>query len=520
MNRCEVMRLINEIEESFPVDTWIVDGIHIWPLIRIPFALRLYKEGSVEDGNSNTNSSLHKITRMVKGILLSPKALITDRAHNAPYKRKVDAVVLSNTVCRTKLGDGWYDRICDPIIEELTKIEWSSQFYEATGSYEYRLPRVYESTLIQMKLELVNIISFISGYYDRNPKWQLERWKEFVAFCHEKKIYEYVPTQTELFRRVFRLKRLCKFFEHLLTYNQPRMAFVECYYGYQGMAFALACKRRGIPSIDIQHGVQGDTHVAYGSWNRIPTEGYELLPTNFWCWNSHEANAINKWSSQTNGNLHTALVGPNLWLDKWRQGEGSEFRKHDEVLRQLIDKKNINVLFTLQPKYHPAPWFYKAINAAPPEWKWFMRLHPRMIAEKERFQAIFNTQCPRACIEIDYATELPLLAWLRYIDVHVTQCSSCVTEAEAFRVPSIIIHVDGIDMYNDQVQNGMAFTAFNAANLIEKICVLSHKNNDMEYPNAFKNTQSVPFKKVVKEILTHNRLLSVMDLLSPRTKDR
>ena len=41
---------------------------------------------------------------------------------------------------------------------------------------------------------------------------------------------------------------------------------------------------------------------------------------------------------------------------------------------------------------------------------------------------------PTHRFEIDAATDLPLYALLRNVDVHVTECSSVVIEAEAFRV--------------------------------------------------------------------------------------
>jgi len=35
MNLSKQMDLINRIETELPVESWIVDGIHIWPLVRI-----------------------------------------------------------------------------------------------------------------------------------------------------------------------------------------------------------------------------------------------------------------------------------------------------------------------------------------------------------------------------------------------------------------------------------------------------------------------------------------------------
>lgn len=494
------MDLINEIEEIFPVDTWVVDDIHVWPLIRIPLAMNLYKEVSSEGIIGNSVSPYKRIITKVNGIYFSLKALITDRKHNARYKREVDVVILSNTICRTKLNGGWYDRICDPFVEELNKMGWSSQFYEATGTYEYRLPRFYRSTLIQLKLDYARLKGLIKGFISRTPKCQLEGWKDFLIFSQKRGFNHYVPSQDKLIRSVFRIRRLSQFFEHLLEDNQPRLAFIECYYGENGMAFNLACKRKGIPSVDIQHGVQGDLHVAYGRWCNVPDTGYELLPSHFWCWTSHETNAINNWSEILERQMHTALVGSNLWLNKWIQGDVPSLKVYDTIIRGLIENKTA-IMFTLQPGFEPELWFYEAVNSSPTEWKWFIRLHPGMTADKERFQNIFKSKCPDANIEIDYATKLPLLAWLRHIDIHVTLFSTCIIEAETFGVPSIIMHVNGADMYAEQIQEGVAYTAFTAIGLIDKISVLSHEKG---YSNGSKYTQNVLFEQIINEILQHS----------------
>lgn len=501
MNRREVMDLINEIEELFPVDTWMVDDIHVWPLIRIPLAMNLYREMNGKDIINNPLSFHNRIIKKINGIFISLKALISDIEHNARYKRKVDVVILSNTICRTKLNDGWYDRICDPFVEEINKMEWSSQFYEATQTYEYRLPRIFNSTLIQLKLDYINLKSKMNWFFSKSTSYQLDSWNDFYLFAKEKGINYDVPSFDELIQRVFRIRRLSHFFEHFLKYNQPKLAFVECYYGENGMALNLACKRKGIPSVDIQHGVQGEFHVAYGRWCNIPDTGYELLPSHFWCWTPHEADVINSWSENLERQVHNALVGSNLWLNKWIRGDVSSLKFYDTKIRGLIESKKTAIMFTLQPGFDPELWFYEAVNSSPTEWKWFIRLHPGMIADKERFQTIFKSQCPNANIELDHATELPLLAWLRHIDIHVTQFSTCIIEAETFGVPSIITHVNGMDMYADQIQKGTACTAFTAIDLINRINILSNEKNGSKYPNDSKSKQNILFKQIINEIL-------------------
>ena len=40
MNMSQEIDVINTIEAKFPVDEWVVDGIHVWPIIRINLSFK------------------------------------------------------------------------------------------------------------------------------------------------------------------------------------------------------------------------------------------------------------------------------------------------------------------------------------------------------------------------------------------------------------------------------------------------------------------------------------------------
>ena len=88
---------------------------------------------------------------------------------------------------------------------------------------------------------------------------------------------------------------IASYFKRVLARVRPKLVFVTCWYATESMACILACNELGIPSIDIQHGIQ-EFHVAYARWNRVPNGGYELLPTYFWCWSEAEASVIRGWA--------------------------------------------------------------------------------------------------------------------------------------------------------------------------------------------------------------------------------
>lgn len=499
MNNHEIMKLINEIEELFPVDTWVVDDIHVWPLIRLSLASNLYRYTN----NSNIELAqrkrqyISKIQKTVFGLVASLKATLLDKVNNDLWHRHADAVFLSDSSCRIQLIDKWYDRYCEPFIEEFKKIGWSTILYETTGNYEYRVSRSNKSVLIQTQMDIAKIKSILT-INRKNIKFNLSEWDGFVSYCYKKRIENYVCSVQELLNRVNTINIVSNMFKIRLRINRPKLAFVECYYSEQGMAFNLACKQLGIPSIDIQHGVQGDNHEAYGRWNKIPNDGYELLPSHFWCWTSSETKAIDKWSNNLTCETHKPLVGSNLWLEKWLSGDSDIVQIYDSLIGEIVDDNHINILYTLQPGYDPQPWFYHAVNNSPSNWKWFIRLHHNMIHERERVRIMFNTNCTNNTVCIDAATDLPLLAWLRHIDVHVTQSSSCVIEAEAFGLRSVITHINGVSLFENQINNGTAVIAFDMDDFLKSIC---HLINNGEKQTINRKSSNIDFPDLIDEIM-------------------
>ena len=63
-------------------------------------------------------------------------------------------------------------------------------------------------------------------------------------------------------------------------------------------------------------------------------------------------------------------------------------------------------------------------------------------------------------IVVDEATRLPLYALLRHMNVHLTEISSTVLEADQFGVPSVLCHPTGVDYYAPLARGAIgAFTA-------------------------------------------------------------
>lgn len=74
---------------------------------------------------------------------------------------------------------------------------------------------------------------------------------------------------------VSHMSRLSAVFHRLLNAFRPNILFFSSAYAIANMFFIGAAKEHGIPAVEIQHGLIGDTHVAYNSFCRnVPQQYY------------------------------------------------------------------------------------------------------------------------------------------------------------------------------------------------------------------------------------------------------
>jgi len=189
-----------------------------------------------------------------------------------------------------------------------------------------------------------------------------------------------------------------------------------------GTALCAAGRRRGIPVIDIQHGLIGPPNPHY---KLATAEGFNTLPSHIWLWsdaNIDRPQMGRMTASFVGGNPSYALVA-------------TERRAYPEwqLAKQPGGK---DVLVTLSNGLLPA-WLPLLIEGAPRSWRWWVRPHPAAFdraaegaAQIERVEAMAN-------VELRRAVELPLPILMELADIHLTQSSSTAIEARAAGVRTL-----------------------------------------------------------------------------------
>lgn len=284
----------------------------------------------------------------------------------------------------------------------------------------------------------------LSGILARRPKIPFEA-RDFFSLNELLTSYTSSPglrysiKPETIMKRVAQVLSLREFYGRILDRNRSiRHLFLTNYYGPHGWAAIGAAKARGIPSTDIQHGVQGRFHHAY-SWPEIREKVPDCLPDHYLCWAEEDVRNLDQYFP-TRGKA--TLIGPgHLQLEHLavtvateRQpsvGGLTDYRRlHNELQRQASHYRSAGKLIAclfLQYK-EGSEWLIKLRAALPDDIELWIRRHPGL----RRLQ-----QAPIALAGICYVDDYPLSAVLRMIDVAVMGYSSVGREAAHVGCPVV-----------------------------------------------------------------------------------
>jgi hypothetical protein len=471
MRSSDTLDAIGAIERRYPVADWRVGGLRVWPIVRVRVytvhtLARLQQTGPVRGRGRRL---LDLAGRAVTSIGRVTRAAISDWRGNRWPRPGVAAVFLSDGVSFSPAGGTWFDRVCDPLILWLEARGLSA--FVLTPQFEARVPRRTGSMFVQPLLDAVKLLGTMRGRRARaqSPASELPQYAEVRAELAAAGLSDAMPTVEWLHAQVSRIQALAAFYDWIFERTRPRRAFVNTYYSAEGMAFVLAARRRGIAVADLQHGIQGPHHVAYGRWVNLPQAGYELLPDEFWVWGDAEARAIEAWQP---GTTHRVARTGNAWLQIWRQGTMSFVA--DAVAAATRTRATSNrqhhVLFSVTwgtPAQHDVD-VVAALGQLPDSYFIWVRLHPLQARARSGIRAMLERALPGR-YELDTATDLPLPAVLRAVDLNLTHCSTTVIEAAAWGIRTVITSTYGAELFEEQIAAGFAVVELEPARLAQSV---------------------------------------------------
>lgn len=252
----------------------------------------------------------------------------------------------------------------------------------------------------------------------------------------------------------------------------------------------IAARKLNIPVFDYQHGVIDRGHWWYD--NKAKIQPIAHLPTDFLCWDSVAHECLSAWVSKKGISVH--IIG-NLWIYRFLHPASNDpvisaFSKSDDLSR-------INILVTLQPNLHK--YYYKdhdfwvmpeslrmIISERSSDYNWFIRLHPIQLLDENKYLVErYLNESFGANPNVDWVncTQMPLPMLLSTIDMHITDMSTVVLDADYFNIPSALMSLhlnEGMSLeylYKEQrIRGGATLVGHDYNNIKEWICNNSKKN--------------------------------------------
>jgi hypothetical protein len=456
MKSSEILSIICNLEKSVDVNAWRIDDVCVWPYVREQIYINAYKSENftVAKGRPGVNWRVVLVWVQKLGDLCR---LLSKLSSSILIRRKksASAVIVSNGATFLNIQGKAVDKICDPIISGLEEKDVKCDLL--LSSSLFRRKAAGRGLPLRSGMDVSVLLGRIRSLIWKGAESSdsQEIYRSLVNECRKTGFDVYLPGLKDVRKSMQSIQSIAMFYQFLFFLMRPSMAFVVCYYSYDGMALALACRRLKIPLVDVQHGVQGVHHRAYGRLDVVPVNGYALMPKYFWCWGEYEVSVIDQWAKNTH--YHEAFRGGDLWLKYWQDRFSSEKEDYDEQLMEIVRRDGSHykgeVLLTLQPGLENSKEIRNIIDYinTGSEYFWWIRIHPTMMGKGHEINAMLTNE---KGFNVDAASRMPLLNLISRVDVHLTHSSSVVLEAKRFGVCTIIVSEDAQEFYEQEIVEG------------------------------------------------------------------
>ena len=427
-----------DYEAKHPVSEWRMGDVRVWPAIRNGLTLSLHQRGATPAAATAGAGRLAGVLRRQRQRL--SRWVARQRNPRGPNDC-VDALFLSNTNRGERFGNGVVNTVVDPWVEEVHRTGRRAAVWDL-GDRRRGQGRSHVS--VQHAID-----EALRGVSRTTPSAAPDWFRELSAFAHD--ALDVDLGWDELGRELASIEALAQLFGGWLEGARPRVVVLDCWYAREGMALALAAHRLGIPSVDLQHGIQGRAHPAYAGWSPGAIDRYALMPDAFWVWGPWDADSLLRSNPGAIPPERVRVVG-HRWLHAWADAKTSTHRTVLRQLRRGLDGAH-TICVTLQKGVPFRETLIPLAKQAPAEWRWLVRLHRSMHDDpRELEQELRAAAGPN--IDVVAATRLPLHAVLAVSDWHVTGFSTCALEALAFGVPTLLTHESGEHAFREFIEAG------------------------------------------------------------------
>jgi hypothetical protein len=443
--------LIEIIEQTSRVADWRSGDIDLWPLARQDLFLDMFRRDGGDTAPARAPFPARAVISLASPITNFWKSR-HDLAHWLARPHRAHAMLLGDGVSLDRIDGVWRDRYGEPVLAALNQ-RGDTVLALQPGTLT-RLPW-FRPTLAMNALAGR---AALAGTLARQPPLDLPDYAAVLTRIEDAGVAAPSLERAPLERRARMVAAQADAFDRVLRIADPKVAFTVTSYAGLGPSFALACRRRGILCVDLQHCPHEGAHRGY-HWSSLPISGYSTLPGLFWTWSAPDAAQIDRWAATLDLPWHRAIHGGHTQIAAC-EADAPRWQEAFERIG-VPDAYEREILVALQPVGGQASlWSALAdtIAAAPSCWRWWIRRHPASTSSQDAaYGRLLALDQPNVMIEA--ASDLPLPVLMRRMDALVSLASGAAGEAAAFGVPAIFLSPEALEPFGALIARGDAVMA-------------------------------------------------------------
>ncbi|MEN3322513.1 hypothetical protein VP395_02120 [Mariniflexile soesokkakense] len=448
----KIKETILGLEHKYPVDTWLINGIHIWPYVRIKLYIHMLvlmneKPLAIKNGEKTKSRKSFSPLQLLKKNLYFLKAPFVLIVFFLRLKRK--RIVFFGSHIHRILQDGVnFNRFYDSMID-FHRLE--NEIY--TIEYQKINEPIYNRKSIILLNKHLDYYKFLKKVLNKlikkKAKFELEGYDSFLDDLVMENLNMDILSlrKHNLIEWTNKLRISNGFFNNLFKCVKPEKVIFLGYYGLDDLYSALVVANNlKIKTIDFQHGPQTNVHLAFSNWDKIPKKGFNTMPIEFWNWDKASKNNIDVWAKKTDV-ISSRVVGqPYLgyWLSK---------NINIEIKRDCIFYSLQTYPFTIKDILTPKMVLLIKEN----KYKWVLRLHPRNNLDINELNTFLYINEIDSKVVIQDAYSIPLPKALLSSLLHITNYSGCLIEAVQLRIPTLLVNEVGKEMFSQYIDNELVY---------------------------------------------------------------
>ncbi|WP_405369564.1 hypothetical protein [Nonlabens sp. Asnod2-A12] len=482
----DIKDLILELEKTFPVNEWEINGIHVWPKIRFKLYIRLCQH-ILKPGQKTSTKPFQKTVNenySTKGIQwwkdFKELVLLNKQIRNNKL------IFFGHSMHRIINNSLYFNRFFDSMIAHHNLQSNSITFdFDKLLLPVYNRKKTIDLTAAVRHYRRVQVLkNKIFKYRFEKSTPSLSLYNDFFEFCKNqawftKEMGLDLKSITNWTRKV---SSDIPFYKKCFIKAKAQKIIFVSYYGFDSTAAAMvAANYLGIETVEFQHGPQSNLHMAYSFWTKVPNKGFNTMPLTYWVWDQYTARNFDLWIKSPN----RAIVVNQPWL-------GYSLKETSLSISNDLTTP-AKVLYTLQLlSLSPLEEIFpdSLLHAMKfGNYHFILRFHPRNSDDKEIYINFLNHS------KVDsskYSFQDPKIESLSIAmtkaSIHITLWSGSLIEATLLNIPTIIFHKVGLMHYQNYLNDDLVHYVDPMSNeFILKLDLLLSRNNKINFNQPIYN---------------------------------